>query len=182
VGTVAALSAVVEAQGWSLDATLVCTAGVGLTFGLWWIYYLLPSAPVLHAHRERAFIWGYGQMMVVGSIVATGAGLRVAAYSIAHQSHIGALAAILCTAIPVGLFLGLTYSLHYYLVRRFDRLHLWLLLATTAVMGITVMAAIVGIDTALCLMILMFAPAVTVAGYEIWGHRISRTSAITSTP
>ena len=170
VGTVAALSAVVEAQGWSLDAALVCTAGVGLTFGLWWIYYLLPSAPVLHAHRERAFIWGYGQMMVVGSIVATGAGLRVAAYSIAHQSHIRALAAILCTAIPVGLFLGLIYSLHFYLVRRFDRLHRWLLLATAAVLGIAVMAAIVGIDTAICLMILMLAPAVTVVGYEVWGH------------
>jgi low temperature requirement protein LtrA len=171
VGTVAALSAVVEAQGWSLDAALVCTAGVGLTFGLWWIYYLLPSAPVLHAHRARAFIWGYGQMMVVVSIVATGAGLRVAAYSIEHQSHIGALATVLCTASPVGLFLGLTYSLHYHLVRRFDQLHVWLLLATAAVIGIAVMAAMVGIDTAICLMILMFAPAVTVAGYEVWGHR-----------
>ena len=35
VGTVATLSAVVEAQGWTLDAALVCVAGTGLTFGMW---------------------------------------------------------------------------------------------------------------------------------------------------
>ena len=171
VGTVAALSAVVEAQGWSLDAVLVCIAGIGLTFGLWWIYYLLPSAPVLHAHRERAFVWGYGQMIVVASIVATGAGLQVAAHSIEHQSHIGALATLLCAAIPVSLFLALTYALHYYLVRQFDRLHAWLLLATVAVVVIAVMAAAVGIDMTICLMILMVAPTVTVVGYEMSGHR-----------
>ena len=43
VGTVAALSAVVEQQGWTLDAALVCIAGTGLTFGMWWVYYMLPS-------------------------------------------------------------------------------------------------------------------------------------------
>lgn len=171
VGTVAVLSAVVEAQGWSLDAALICIAGIGLTFGLWWIYYLLPSAAVLHAHRERAFVWGYGQMIIVASIVATGAGLHVAAYSIEHQSHIGAFATILCAAIPVSLFLGATYTLHYYLVRQFDRFHAWLLLATAVVVMISVIAAAFGIDTAICLLILMFAPAITVVGYEISGHR-----------
>ena len=44
VGTVAALSAIVEQQGWTLDAAFVGIAGIGLTFGLWWIYYMLPSA------------------------------------------------------------------------------------------------------------------------------------------
>jgi low temperature requirement protein LtrA len=35
VGTVAALSAVIEQQGWSRDAALVGIAGTGLTFGMW---------------------------------------------------------------------------------------------------------------------------------------------------
>ena len=35
IGTVASLDAVVESQGWSLDAMLVAVAGTGLTFGLW---------------------------------------------------------------------------------------------------------------------------------------------------
>jgi hypothetical protein len=34
IGTVASLGAVVQSQGWSLDAVLVVLAGTGLTFGL----------------------------------------------------------------------------------------------------------------------------------------------------
>src|SRR6201999_3257335 len=52
-GTVAALSAVVDHQGWTLNAALVCLAGIGLTFGVWWVYYLVPSGEALHAHRDR---------------------------------------------------------------------------------------------------------------------------------
>src|SRR5687767_697398 len=106
VGTVAALSAVVEQQGWTLDAALVGVAGTGLTFGMWWVYYMLPSARVLHAHRDRSFVWGYGQLLLVTAIVATGAGLHVAAYFIEHKAHISALATVLAVAIPVGVFLG----------------------------------------------------------------------------
>ncbi|WJI49494.1 low temperature requirement protein A [Mesorhizobium sp. C089B] len=43
VGTLATLSAVVEEQGWNLDAALIGIAGMGLTFGMWWVYYMLPS-------------------------------------------------------------------------------------------------------------------------------------------
>ncbi|MGU3586583.1 low temperature requirement protein A [Rhodococcus sp. C26F] len=37
VGTVASLSAVVELQGWDVTAAVTGLAGVGLTFGLWWV-------------------------------------------------------------------------------------------------------------------------------------------------
>jgi low temperature requirement protein LtrA len=171
VGTVATLSAVIEEQGWTMDAALVCIAGTGLTFGIWWVYYLLPSAPILHDHRDRSFIWGYGQMIVVTSIVATGAGLDVAAYFIKHDAHIGPLATLLCTAVPVGIFLVSIYLLYYYLVRRFELLHLWLLGATAMMMALAVVAALAGVDMAVCLVILMLAPAVTVVGYETLGHR-----------
>ena len=113
MGTVATLSAVVEEQGWTMDAALVCIAGIGLTFGMWWVYYMLPSAQILHAHRNRSFVWGYGQMVIVAAIVATGAGLHVAAYFIEHKAHIGALATVLSVAIPVGVFLGSIYALYY---------------------------------------------------------------------
>lgn len=171
VGTLATLSAVVEEQGWSLDAALVCIAGTGLTFGMWWVYYMLPSAPILHAHRNRAFIWGYGQMLIVTAIVATGAGLHVAAYFIEHKAHIGSLATLLAAAIPVGVFLAAIYALYYYLVRRFDPLHIWLVLATAAVVALAILAALAGVDMAVCLVILMLAPAVTIVGYEMLGHR-----------
>jgi low temperature requirement protein LtrA len=171
VGTVATLSAVVEEQGWTMDAALVCIAGTGLTFGIWWVYYLLPSGPILHAHRDRAFVWGYGQMAIVASIVATGAGLHVAAYFIEHTAHISAFTTVLSVAIPVGVFLGLIYTLYYYLARQFDFLHLWLLAGTAAVVALAVIAARAGVDMAVCLVILMLAPAVTVVGYEMQGYR-----------
>ncbi|WP_256369908.1 low temperature requirement protein A [Microvirga sp. KLBC 81] len=170
VGTLATLSAVVEEQGWSVDAVLVCVAGIGLTFGMWWVYYILPSAQILHAHRNRAFVWGYGQMVIVAAIVATGAGLHVAAYFIEHKAHIGALATVLGVAIPVGVFLGSIYVLYTYLVGRFDPFHVWLLIGTAGVVALAVIAAFAGVDMAICLVILMFAPAVTVFGYEILGH------------
>lgn len=159
VGTLATLSAVIEEQGWTMDAALVRLAGIGLTLGMWWVYYIVPSAQVLHAHRDKALVWGYGQMVIVASIVATGAGLHVAAYFIEHRAHIGALATVLSVAIPVSVFLGSIYALYTYLVGRFDPFHAWLLVGTAGVVALAVVAASAGIDMAICLIILTLAPA-----------------------
>ena len=166
VGTVAALSAVVGHQGWTLDAVLVGIAGMGLTFGMWWVYYLVPSGEILERHRDRASVWGYVQMLIVTSIVATGAGLRVAAYVIDGKARITAVAAVLAVAVPVGVFLGLMYALSWYLVRRFYVVQAWLLIATGGVMAVTLVAALSGVDVARSLVILMLAPTVTVVGSE----------------
>lgn len=171
VGTVATLSAVIEKQGWTMDVALVGLAGIGLTFGLWWVFYILPSAQTLHAHRERSFVWGYGQMLIVAAIVATGAGLHVAAYYIEGEARIGAVGTVLSVAIPVGLFLGSVYALYHIMVGRFDRLHIWLLAGTALMIALAVAAAFAGVGMAACLVILMLAPAVTVIGYEVAGHR-----------
>jgi low temperature requirement protein LtrA len=171
VGTVATLSAVVEEQGWTLDAALVCIAGTGLTFGMWWVYYMLPSGQILHAHRNRSFVWGYAQIITIAAIVAMGAGLHVAAYFIEHQARIGALATVLSVAIPVGVFILSVYGIYYYLVRQFDGLHVWLVSGSAGVVALAVMAALSNVDMAVCLIVLMFAPMVTVLGYEIAGHR-----------
>ena len=91
VGTVAALAAVVDRLGWTLDAALIGIAGMGLTFGMWWVYYLVPSGDILRRHRDRAPVWGYVQMLIVTSIVATGAGLHVAALFIEQKAHVTAI-------------------------------------------------------------------------------------------
>jgi low temperature requirement protein LtrA len=173
VGTVATLSAVVDRQGWTLDAVLVGIAGMGLTFGMWWVYYLVPSGEMLQRHRDRASVWGYVQMLIVTSIVATGAGLRLAAYFIQGRARITALAAVLAVGIPVGVFLALMYALSYYLVRRFYLFQAWLLIATGAVGVATLVAALCGVDVARCLVILMLAPTVTVVASEVRGVRTS---------
>jgi low temperature requirement protein LtrA len=171
VGTAAAVSAAVEVRGWTMDAVLVCLAGIGLTFGMWWVYDRLPSAAILHVRRDRSFIWGYGQIVIIASIVATGAGLHVAAYFIEHKSHAGAVATLLCTAIPVSVFLGSVYALHAHLVGRFDAFHSWLLAVSAAVVASAIIAVSSGVDMSIGLVLLMLAPAVTVVGYEAVGHR-----------
>ena len=171
VGTVASLSAVVDGQGWTMDAALICISGMGLTFAMWWMYYIVPSAHVLHVHRERSFVWGYGHMIIFATIVATGAGLHVAAYYIDHKAHIGAVATLLTVALPVLVYVGSIYALYTYLVREIDRLHVWLIAVTLLVIAVSVAAAAAGLNLTYALVILMFAPIVTVVGYEYLGHR-----------
>jgi low temperature requirement protein LtrA len=171
VGTVAALSAVVDQRGWTLDAALVGVGGTGLTFGMWWLYYLLPSAQVLNRRRDRAFVWRYGQMVIVTSIVATGGGLRVAALWIERGAKISAVAAVVSVAIPLAVFFGSLFALYFYLVRRFALFDVSLALATAVVIFVAVVAALSGMSTSWCLVLLMFAPIVAVLGYEVIGYR-----------
>ena len=171
IGTVAAVSAVIEAQGWSVDAALVALAGTGLTFGMWWMYFVLPSGEVLYRHRERSFGWGYGHVLLFAAIAGTGAGLHVAAYYIEHVAHIGAVATVLTVAVPVAVYILMVYVLYSVLTRSIDRFH-WLLLAGTAVFVVVpVLMAAVGVSMAVCLVVLMLAPAVSVVGFETVGHR-----------
>ena len=81
------------------------------------------------------------------------------------------MATLLSVAIPLAVFLGAIYALHYYLVRRFDPLHIWLLAGTAAMLALAVIAVLAGVDMAVCLIILTLAPAVSVVGYEMLGHR-----------
>lgn len=171
VGTVAALSAVVDRQGWTLDAVLVGVAGMGLTFGMWWVYFLVPSADVLQRHRDRASVWGYLQMLIVTCIVATGAGLHLAAYFIEGTTKISAVVTVLSVACPVLIFLWSLHALYFYLVRRFHALDVWLLVTSSAVSMLSVIGARLGVSLAVCLVMLMLAPAVTVVAYEVWGYR-----------
>ena len=171
VGTVAALSAVVDQQGWSRDAALVGIAGTGLTFGMWWIYFLVPSAQIIHQHRSRAAVWSLGQMLIVTSIVATGAGLQLAAHFIDHKAQITAALVVLAVALPVVVFIVLLSALYYYLVRRFHAFDGWFLVGSCAVAMFSVVAAWLGVGLGTSLVILMLAPAVIVVGYEVLGYR-----------
>jgi low temperature requirement protein LtrA len=171
IGTVASLGAVVESQGWSLDAALVALAGTGLTFGLWWMYFTVPAGEVLEVHRERWFPWGYGHMLIFGSIAATGAGLHVAALYIGHEAHIGATATVMTVAVPVAVFVFALFALYTYLVQAGDPFHIALLAGTAAVLALAALLASAGLPMAVCLLVLMLAPLVSVIGYETVGHR-----------
>jgi low temperature requirement protein LtrA len=172
LGTVFAINALVHGEtGWSVDAALVAFAGVGLAFGCWWTYFVIPWAEVLTRHRERGFRFGYGHLLVFASLAAMGAGLHVAAISLEGDAEIGTTAVVLSVAVPLASYVTVVYGLYAILMRERDPLHLALLAATAAVLCLAVAFAAAGAHMAVCLVVLTLAPAVTIVGYETLGHR-----------
>ncbi|MBX3158053.1 MAG: low temperature requirement protein A [Deltaproteobacteria bacterium] len=175
VGTLATLAAVVGPQGpgWSLEVALVGLAGTAMTFGMWWIYFVIPSGPLLAAHRDRGFGWGYGHIVLFAATVAVGAGLHVAAFTIEHHSALSVPATLLCTAIPLGLFLASVFALSWALSRSASRGDGWMLLGAFATIAAALALAVAGVSLAASLIVLALAPWVAVVGYEAFGHRHS---------
>jgi low temperature requirement protein LtrA len=172
IGTVAALNALVHGEaGWTVDAALLAVAGVGLTFGCWWMYFAVPWAEPLVAHRERAFLFGYGHLVIFGALAAMGAGLHVAAISLEGEATIRETATVLGVAIPVAIYVAMLYGLYSALMRARDPFHLGLIASTAAVLVLAIGLAAAGVDMTICLIVLTAAPAVTVVGYETLGHR-----------
>jgi low temperature requirement protein LtrA len=172
LGTVASIIAVVHGDaGWTVEAGVVAFAGIGLIFATWWTYFVIPWADVLSAHRERSFLWGYGHIVVFASLAAIGAGLHVAAYYLDHETTLGAVGTVLSTAIPFAIYTAALYALYAAFTRHADLFHLALLAGTMAVLVLSVALAALGVGVAACLLVLMFAPVVTVVGYETVGHR-----------
>ncbi|OBK70243.1 low temperature requirement protein A [Mycobacterium sp. 1274761.0] len=171
VGTVASLSAVVSAQGWTVAAVLVAVAGTGLTFGMWWLYFMVPQAHILHARRELSFRLGYLHIVVFGAIVGTGAGLHAAAYYVEHQSKLSAAGTVLSVAIPVAVYVAAVYLLYSWLMQARDTVHLLLAVLTMMVLVAAVVLVGRGMSMANALLLVMLAPAMIVVGYELRGYR-----------
>jgi hypothetical protein len=100
-----------------------------------------------------------------------GGGLRVAASYLDHQTAIGLTGTVLATAIPVTIYILALYALYSVFMREADPFHLSLLGATAAVVVASVALAALAVNVAVCLAVLMFAPVVTVVGYEALGYR-----------
>jgi low temperature requirement protein LtrA len=172
IGTVAALNAVVHGDaGWTVDAALLTVAGIGLTFGCWWMYFSVPWAEPLARHRERGFAFGYGHLVIFAALAAMGAGLHVAALSLEGKAEIGATAIVLSVSIPFAIYATAFYALYSVLMRAHDPFHLGLGAATIALLILAVALAGSGVSIAVCLLVLALAPAVTVVGFETLGHR-----------
>jgi low temperature requirement protein LtrA len=173
IGTVAVVSAFVHDPelGWSLDAILLLTAGIGLTFGQWWTYFQIPWAEVLHRRRDRSFLWGYGHILLFAAIAATGAGLHVAAYFLEHHSELGEVATVATVTIPVAAYALLLYVLYNSFMHVIDPFHILLIAITATVLVASIVMAVVGAPVSWCLIVVALAPVVTVVGYETVGHR-----------
>jgi low temperature requirement protein LtrA len=173
LGTVAAINALVHGEaGWTVDAALLTIAGVGLAFGCWWMYFAVPWAEPLARYRTgRPFIFGYGHVVIFGSLAAMGAGLHVAALLLDGKAEVGTTGAVLSVALPVGIYVLAFYGIYSAVFREHDPFHLGLLAGTGAFLIAGVVLAATGVSMAVCLIVLALAPVVTVVGYETVGHR-----------
>ena len=78
---------------------------------------------------------------------------------------------MLSTAIPFGIYIAVLYGIYALFMRHADPFHLSLLAGTAVVLVLSVVLAAAGTGVSTCLAVLMFAPVVTVVGYETLGHR-----------
>jgi low temperature requirement protein LtrA len=173
LGTIIALRAVVgpEGPGWSVEAAVVGLAGVALTFGMWWIYFVVPCGEILARRPSRSFGWGYGHIPLFGSIVATGAGLHAAAFLVEEETKLDVFDTLLTTAIPVAIYVLGLFILYAYLTASIDPFHYVLIGLSLALLGGSVGLAAAGVSIEWCLLVVAVVPWVTVVGYELVGHR-----------
>ncbi len=115
------------------------------------------------------FAWAvvFMSIEIIGPVIAE----RGKGGYIGHEAHIGATATVLTVAVPVAVFVVALGALYTYLVRAGDPFHVALLAGTAAILALAVLLASAGLPMAVCLVVLMLAPLVTVLGYETVGHR-----------
>ncbi|MEU5837536.1 low temperature requirement protein A [Streptomyces diacarni] len=177
VGTVASSGGLLgggDGTHWTGNAVAVVIAGVGLTFGMWWVYFALPFGDILVHRRGRGYLFGYGHIPLFVGIAGAGAGLHVAGLQLEHDARVGEVAVVLSLAVPVGLYLLMVYLLQTLLLSAVDRYHLLLISLTFVVLAAAVFLAVAGVALAVCLLVVMLAPFVTVLGYETTGERHQR--------
>lgn len=186
-GTIAAVSAVVERNGWSAEAALIVVAGTALTLGSWWVYFIVPSAFVLERRRQLGKFWSYFHVLVFTSIVAMGAALHLAAYVTEGGAAIGPVSALVATVVSVFVFVVAVFVLYSVLVREIDRFHYALVAGTLAFLILAVALVALGASLGVALLAVAAAPFVVVIGYETLGHQheasaLERLAITTGTP
>lgn len=169
-GTLTAAQAITTAEGWSFESITVVSLGVIMAFALWWVYFMVPSAPILEVRRSKAFVWGYGHIVVFASIAAVGAGLHVIGYLYDEHYHVSTFTAIASIAIPVIVFMVALYLLHAWLVSTLPK--------NTPLQSIVILLPVVAmiyasVDGPLwaCLLLVVISPIVIVLSFELGAWR-----------
>ena len=170
LGTLAAARVLTDPEGWTLSSIMVIGLGIVVSFGLWWAYFLVPSAAVLAVRRSKAFVWGYGHVLVFASIAAIGAGLHVIGYVYDDHYHVSNTVAIASIAIPVVVFMLSLYLLHSWLVSAFAK-NAWLQTSALALPVLAIIFAAVGWPLWACLLLIALAPMMIVLSFELGAWR-----------
>ncbi|WP_265442938.1 low temperature requirement protein A [Flexivirga meconopsidis] len=174
VGTVASSQGLLGGESgtdWSGNAVAVVVAGIGLTFGMWWVYFITPFGTILQYRPRRGYLFGYGHIPIFIAIAATGAGLHVMGLYLEHEAKIGHVTTTLLLAVPVAIYLGMVFVLHDALLSAGDALHFVQLGVTALFLVAAVVVAMAGAPLAVSLILIMIAPFVTVVSHELGAYR-----------
>ncbi|MGB3302852.1 low temperature requirement protein A [Gordonia sp. (in: high G+C Gram-positive bacteria)] len=129
VGTVAVLQAVIGRSGWTTETAVLGLTAMGVTFAMWWLYFRLDVGGPLAKSPGKAFLFGYGSMVIFAACAAVGGGLHVVALWIERQASISTTGVLGAVAIPIGIFCLGTIAM-YYALAGVDSLLVPLLLVT----------------------------------------------------
>lgn len=171
LGTATTIGAIVQESGWTSDVGVVGFAGTALAFALWWVYFLLPSGALLERFRGRGFVWGYGHIVVFGALVATGAGLDVAAVATRQETTMDAVAVAAAVAVPVIVLLLVFLALYSLLIGALDPFHLLLFGGAAVILALAVAVAGAGAPLGVWLSLVVLGPVAVIVGFETVGHR-----------
>jgi low temperature requirement protein LtrA len=79
-----------------------------ILFAMWWLYFdREPHGPTQTS--AQAFLWGYGHFAIFAAAAAVGAGLAVAVDYSVHKAHIETAQAGAAVAVPVALYVLMTW-------------------------------------------------------------------------
>ncbi|RNI19934.1 low temperature requirement protein A [Flexivirga caeni] len=174
VGTIASSQGLLggaSGDTWSGNAIAVVIAGIGLTFGMWWVYFMMPFGSFLQHRPTYGYLFGYGHIVVFMAIAGTGAGLHILGLFLEGESQLSEAGAVTLLAVPVAVYLAGIYLLHDVLMDRLDKVHLVNLTVTAVLLVAAVALAGGGAPIWISLLLTMCAPFVTVVAYEGGVHR-----------
>jgi len=172
VGTVASSQGAlggITGDDWDAGAIAVLIAGVGLTFGLWWSYFLIPFGRLLHEHPARGYVFGFGHIPVFIAIAGAGSGLHLAglylAHSGEHEADVGPVGVALAVVVPVALFLVAVDAVVAGILGRLPHSKIAILSGTLGVLGVAV--ALAPLSLSASLVVTMAASFVPVLVHEL---------------
>lgn len=168
VGTVAVMQALVHDEGWSLTTAVFGLSAMVVTFGMWWIYFIVPVGDALHAHRGKCFPWGYGHTLLFMAAAATGAGLEVAALWSEREATISAGAVVACVAVPLGIYCVGVVTMYDYLLP-VDPLTLISGAGALALLIAGVWLAFAGVSLTVAVVVVALAPVFIAIVDEVFG-------------
>jgi low temperature requirement protein LtrA len=111
LSTTIAIQSVLDEDAGAAGLAGILVGAPLIVFAMWWLYFAKPAYVLLRSN-SRAFVWGYGHLLIFASAAAVGAGLATAVDGAAGRAHLSAATAGSAVTVPVAIYLLVLWALH----------------------------------------------------------------------